>query len=199
MADREEQLDKALAALREREIDPSSAGGAVALEFLLGTSSPASAAPFQAPPGSTWGTPTSGAGTAEDDEPVETLAAWSEVNAMRLADFFDFSEDRVHLTVPSGRLPRSKADRQRIITLLMLAADRKALGTVRTRADPIIATLHDYAAFDQNMGGNLNKISNEITRSGRPKDYVYKITQPGLEHAKQLIRQLVTNEEALEA
>jgi hypothetical protein len=199
MTDLEEQLDKALAALRERKIDPGSAGGAVALEFLLGTPSPASAALSPAPPASTPATPTSGAGAAEDDEPVETLAAWTEVNALRLADFFDFSEDRVHLTVPSGRLPRSKADRQRIITLLMLAADRKALGTERTHADPIIATLHDYAAFDQNMGGNLNKISNEITRSGRPKDYVYKITQPGLEHAKQLIRQLVTNEEALEA
>jgi len=195
MTDLEEQLDKALAALRKRKIDPGSAGGAVALEFLLRTPSPAS----PAPPASTPTTPTSSASAAEDDEPVEALAAWTEVNALRLADFFDFSEDRVHLTVPSGRLPRSKADRQRIITLLMLAADRKALGTERTHADPIIATLHDYAAFDQNMGGNLNKISNEITRSGRPKDYVYKITQPGLEHAKQLIRQLVANEEALEA
>jgi hypothetical protein len=130
--------------------------------------------------------------------PIDALASWAGVDPVRLGDFFDFSEGNAALTVPSGRLPRSKADRQRLLTLLVLAADRQGLGAERTPAAPVIAVLHHYAAFDQNMSGNLKKIGSEIIRSGRSKDYVYKITQPGLDHAKALIRQLVTNEEALE-
>jgi hypothetical protein len=83
--------------------------------------------------------------------------------------------------------------------LLVLAAERVGLKAERTHADPIIAVLHHYAVFDQNMSGNMNKIANQIIRSGKPKDYVYRITQPGLDRAKQLLAELVSGEEMLAA
>jgi hypothetical protein len=191
MAERERKLDDALAVLRERDIDPSSAGGAVALEFLLGSDVATPSAP--APSGTV---PLA----IDEADPLAIFADWAKVDSARLADFFEFSEGRVHLTIPSTRLPRSKADRQRLLTLLVLAAERIGLKVERTHADPIIAVLHDYAVFDQNMSGNMSKIANQITRSGKPKDYVYRITQPGLDRAKQLLQELVSSEdEALTA
>jgi hypothetical protein len=189
-------LDEALQALRERDIDPQSPGGAVALGFMLDSSGARS--PQTAQPGSL---PSSdsplGPVSTDDKDPLAAIEAWSGVDATRLGDFFEFS-DEIRLTIPSGRLPKSKASKQRILTLLTLAADRIGNGVAQTGWSQINAVVDDYAVFDQNLGNNVAKNSSLIIRTGKPKTYVYRITQPGLDRACELIKSLATTEEILE-
>jgi hypothetical protein len=197
MGRREELLDEALQALRERDIDPQSPGGAVALGFMLGNS-PA-AAPEATQPSRLRSSEDSPPppGSADDGDPLAAMGAWSGVDVARLGDFFDFSGG-IRLTIPSGRLPKSKASKQRILTLLTLAADRIGNGVSQTGWSHINAVVDDYAVFDQNLGNNVAKNSSLIIRSGKPKTYVYRITQPGLDRARELIQGLATTEEILD-
>lgn len=196
MGEREKKLDEALASLRERDLDPQSAGGAIALEYLLGPSREASsgpAAPHPAPP-----VPALPSGPAPDAaDPIGGLAAWSGADALRLADFFEVADGAIRLTIPSGRLPRSRADQQRILTLLTLAVDRVALGAQQTSHRQVNAVLHHYGAFDQNLAKNVAKNSNLVIRSGKAKAHLYRITQPGLDRARELIQALVSGDEVL--
>lgn len=193
MPDREQQLDQALGALRKRDIDPQSAGGAVALGFLLRPEETGSAGTAAAPAASS---PSSSETPAEDGDPIAALSAWTGVDAARLRDFFEFS-DGIRLTIPSGRLPRSKADKQRVLTLLTLAADRKGNGAAQTGWSQINSVVGDYAVLDQNLGNNVAKNSSLIVRSGKPKTYIYRVTQPGLDQARQLIRALASDDGVL--
>jgi hypothetical protein len=190
MSDRKQQLDEALEALRERDIDPQSAGGATALGFLLGSGEAAQASPVAAPASTQ--PPATGA-SAGGDDPIANLSAWSGIDAVRLRDFFEFS-DGIRLTIPSGRLPKSKANKQRILTLLTLAADRMGNGNPRTGWSQVNAVVGDYAVLDQNLGNNVAKNSSMIIRSGKPKTYVYRITQPGLDEARGLLQSLAAGE-----
>lgn len=196
MGEREKKLDEALASLRERDLDPQSAGGAIALEYLLNPSretpsgpadsrvaSPQSASPSEPAP--------------DTADPIGALAAWSGTDALRLADFFEVGDGEIRLTIPSGRLPRSRADQQRTLTLLTLAADRVALGAQQTSHRLVNSVLHHYAAFDQNLGKNVAKNSSLVIRSGKPKAHLYRITQPGLDRARALIQALVSGDEVL--
>jgi hypothetical protein len=130
-------------------------------------------------------------------DPIGSLAAWSGADPLRLADFFEISDGAIRLTIPSGRLPRSKADQQRTLTLLTLAVDHVALGAQQTSHRQVNSVLHHYAAFDQNLGKNVAKNSNLVIRSGKPKVHVYRITQPGLDKARELIQVLVSGDEVL--
>lgn len=199
MSDREQKLDEALEALRERDIDPQTAGGAIALEFLLGTKemgSAANSAPTpsysSAPP-----QPSAPATSANGEGPMAALSGWSGIKTARLVDFFEFS-DGIRLTIPPGRLPKSKAKKQRILTLLTLAADRIGNGAQQTGWSQVNVVVDDYAVFDQNLGNNVAKNSSLIIRSGKPKTYVYRITQPGLDRARKLIEALASGDEVLD-
>jgi hypothetical protein len=195
VGDRGQILDKALQALRDRDLDPQSAGGAVALEFLLGTkeaapTASAAAVPQPAP------TPSGSSESANAEEPITALANWSGIDTARLSDFFEFS-DEIRLTISPARLPKSKADQQRILSLLTLAADRIGNGAQQTGWSQINAVVDDYAVLDQNLGNNVAKHSSLVIRSGKPKTYVYRITQPGLERARELIQALASGDEVL--
>jgi len=195
MDERKEQLREAVDAIRDLNVDPDGAGGAVALEFLLGT-----AAPTPTPASPTTSLPTavaSATATPDGGGPLSAVAKWADVDALRLGDFIEFDGPSARLTIPSSRLPVSKADQQRILSLLILAANRTGLDAPQTAAGPIIAVIHDYAAFDQNFGGNLKKINSMVIRSGSPKDYVYKITQPGLNRAREIFRALCVDEDPI--
>jgi hypothetical protein len=196
MGEREQKLDEALASLRERDLDPQSAGGAIALEFLLAPSGEASSSPVS--PKTASPSPKLGSGAQPDGtDPVAALADWSGADSLRLVDFFEISDGAIRLTIPSGRLPRSKADQQRILTLLTLAIDRVALGSPQTSHRQVNAVLHDYAAFDQNLAKNVAKNSNLVIRSGKPKAHLYRVTQPGLDRARELIQILTSSDEVL--
>jgi hypothetical protein len=194
MDEREQRLDEALASLRERDVDPQSAGGAIALGYLLGTS-----AESGDPTPSTLSSATTPPTPVNAADPIAALAAWSGADALRLADFFEVSDGAIRLTVPSGRLPRSKADQQRILTLLTAAVDRVGLKGQQTSHRQVNAVLHEYAAFDQNLGKNVAKNSRLLIRSGKPKAYKYRITQPGLDRARELVQLLVSTEEVVPA
>jgi hypothetical protein len=191
MAERADVLATALEAVRAQGLDPDSPGGAAALEFLLREELPApQTAPRDVDP-----SPVAGAPTSQGD-PGAALARWSGLDPELIRDFFDFSGDAIRLTLPGGRLPKTKADLQRTLGLLLLTADREGLGAEDTSSARINAVAADYAVADQNLPHNLST-TKLITRRGTRGKYRYRVTQPGLDRARELLRQLADGGEDL--
>lgn len=187
-----DRLDKALRAVRERELDPDSPAGAVLLEFLLrdrgAVSEPVERSSAQPVPPST---PTHATAAGK-------LASWADVSIDEIGDVFEIGDGGAIVSVSSGRLPTSKADRQRILILVKAAADRIAFGHELVSAKDVNSMVHHYAAFDQNVNKNLSHWSHLLARRGSRGAHSYRVTQPGLERAAEIVRFLVKEEGVVE-
>ncbi|HEX8066297.1 MAG TPA: hypothetical protein VF520_07210 [Thermoleophilaceae bacterium] len=120
-----------------------------------------------------------------------------EVEDGRVKDVVEFTESDVLLRLPTARLPRAKADRQRLITLLKLALDRVAFGLDEVSAHRINAACHEYACADQNLPHNVASRGDLVTRRGKRGSYVYRATQPGIERARALLVELFNDDTEL--
>jgi len=194
MANLREELKEALDSIRELGLDPDSPGGAAALSHLLQTG--ASGAPASGDRVDI-ATGEQSHGDAGADTPEARLAEWVGTDTARIRDIAQFDEDGALPTPPSGRLPRSKADRQRIITLLKLAFDRIGYGTEDVRASGVNAACSAFACLDQNLPNNILKLDTQVARRGKRGAFTYRATQQGMERARTLTRQLLDGTEEL--
>lgn len=177
-----DELRRAIEAVRNLGLDPQTAGGAVALAHLLGettVSGPARARP-QTPP-----TPSDG------DRAEARLADWARTDEDRIRDLVVLSDGRVSLTLSVARLPRSKADRQRLLTLLLLAVERVGLGVDETPARRVNDVCREYSCLDQNLAMHVASRGDLVTRRGKRGSYSYRVTQPGLQRAREVFAELV--------
>lgn len=191
MADRVSKLEEAIQAVRDAGLDPDGPGGAAALAFLLESGGRASGhpgAPVAGEKGSAVATTTSG-------EPAERLSRWLGSDADRIQDVIELGDDGSVLRIPAAQLPRSRADRQRILALLKLSVDRIAYEIESVSAAEIGAVCDDYGSVDQNLAQNLAARGDLITRRGKRGGYVYRATQPGLERARQLLGAVLDGED----
>jgi hypothetical protein len=186
-------VEEALKAVRDLGLDPESPGGAVVLSHLLGQSS--SHAPRRADAGAAEQVVTDG----EDEQPATLVAEWVGADVDRVEDVIEFTGDEPLLRIPSGRLPRGKADRQRALVLIRLAVERVAYDRTDVPASRINATCADYACMDQNLPHNVSSRGDLATRRGKRGAYVYRATQPGMQRARDLLRDLFESEEELRA
>lgn len=194
MSERLQALDRALRSLRERDVDPESAGGAVALQFLLEPSA-SPTEPALAPPPA----PASSAGSvkADADNPAGRLGAWAGSSPDDIFDLFDVGDGSLRVHVPTARLPRSKADRQRVLVLLAVAGHRIAFEDEVLSASVVNRVVDDYGALDQNLPKNVAGQSHLVTRRGKRGSWQYRVTQPGLDRARELIKTLIETEEPI--
>lgn len=190
MADRLSDLEEAIDAVRKAGLDPDGPGGAAALAFLLGGGEPGAA-----PPGSTVPPSEASSDGSAAREPASRMSRWLGAEADRIEDVIEFGEEESALRIPAAQLPRSRADRQRILALLKLAADRIAYDVDQVPAARIGSVCDDYGSLDQNLAQNLAGRGDLITRRGKRGGYVYRATQPGLERARQLLAAVLEGEE----
>jgi hypothetical protein len=108
----------------------------------------------------------------------------------------EFEGDELTIRIPAGRLARSKADRQRVLALLTVATDRVAYGIQEVPASRVNAICDDYSCLDQNVPQNVAR-GGLLARRGKRGAYTYRATQPGLERAKTLLKELVEGDGAL--
>jgi hypothetical protein len=193
MSGRLNALDQALKSLRDRGIDPETAGGAVALEYLL-----------EKPP--SWPerphltAPTVGPAerTSDAEDPVAGLVVWLQAAPDQITDIFDVSETDMGIHVPTPRLPRSKADKQRVLALLYIAGERVAFAREVVPASGVNRVADRYGVLDQNLPKHIASHSHLITRRGKRGSWQYRVTQPGLEKAAELIKILIHQEGPVE-
>ena len=185
----EEDLLEAIRTVREAGLDPDSPGGAAALAFLLRDRSAEAELP------STTGSDGSISETSETA--LGKVAKWiGDVQEDALADRLDFDDaEGATPSIPSTRLGKGKADRQRTLALLKLAADRKGLGVEEVPVSQINALADEYSALDQNLPHNVAKRGELIARRGKRGAYSYRITRMGLERARELFQALVNEDE----
>jgi hypothetical protein len=187
----EDRVAAAVKAVRDLGVDPDSAGGAVLLAHLLqettqplaGSSAPRSEGTSRV--------------SAVAEGPAGTIAEWIGVDVARVEDVFEFDGDEALLRIPSRRLARAKADRQRVLVLIKLAVERVAYERSDVPASRVNATLTDYACMDQNLAQNVTSRGDLATRRGRRGAYFYRVTQPGIQIAKDLLLNLFNTDEEL--
>ena len=176
-------LRDAVAGVTELGVDPDSPGGAVALRFLLDSEGAAT---------------TGVSGTAHaspgDSHPVERIARWVGTDVERILDVVEAGDGGATIRPPAARLPRSKADRQRVLTLLKLAVDRVGYDVPEVRAQTVNALCSEYACADQNLPNNVAARGDLVARRGKRGAYVYRATQPGLERAHELFVELFSGD-----
>jgi len=195
MSDRVTSLDQALKTLEERGVDPESAGGAVALGYLLaGSPTPAAPAPDVSPPAAP-GTSVAANMDANRDDPAAVLAQWSGVTSNDILDIFELGDGSLGIGLSSGRLPDSKADCQRALVVLKLAAERIAGNHDVVPASEINELADHYGVLDQNLASNVATKTNMVARRGKRGSWNYRITQPGLDRAKAMIAALAAGED----
>ena len=180
------RLGESIEAVRAAGLDPESPGGGLALAFLL----TADARPSVPTPRRDESLPHEGG-----DTPSTRLATWSGLEEDRLADLFEFSGERAEVRVPIRRIPSAKSDRQRVLALLKLAADRIAYGADSVDSKIVYALCADYGCADQNLPNNLQTRADLIDRRGKRGSYRYRPTQPGLQRAREIIRELAETDE----
>ena len=185
MTGRYQTLDEALEAVTDRGLDPDSPGGAVALSYLLQQNMQVSDESARLGPPNA---------DDADEDPAATLASWAGASRESVMDVFEFADHGVRLGAPSGRLPKSKAKRQRVLVLLKLAADRVAYGAQEVPASQINEIAAHYACLDQNLPQNVAGRSSLVTRRGTRGAFRYRITQMGLDRAKELISSLAAGD-----
>lgn len=178
-------------AVRGVGLDPDSAGGAVALSYLL--TGDTADRPEQ-PEHRRSDEPQFG---PDEQDPAASVARWVGVDTATIKDHIEFAEAKGVPRPPNSRLPRSKADRQRVLTLLTLAVNRIGYGQEEVPSSEVNALAAEYASLDQNLPHNISQRGELITRRGKRGAFEYRATQPGLERARDLLRELVAGTEQL--
>lgn len=183
---REDALREAVDTLQRIGLDPDSPGGARALDFLLSEPELVDTEPPAAS--------RSTSSRVEDQEPDTKLADWVGIDHDRVRDVVEFGDGQALLRVGSSRLPKSKAEKQRVLTLLKLASDRIAYGAEEVSAQKVNAVCDDYNCADQNLPHNVAARGDLVTRRGKRGAYVYRATQPGAQRARELFSELLDGE-----
>ena len=119
------------------------------------------------------------------------IATWIGVSADKLEDLFEFGPDAANVTLWHAQLPPSKADSQRLLSLLKLAVDRVGYERDETPAREINALCEHYGCLDQNLPAHLQNYRNFVSRRGRRGSFTYRITHPGLTEARETIRRFL--------
>jgi hypothetical protein len=182
MPDRKTLLKAAVDDLRDLEVDPNSAGGAVALSFLLET---------QAPDSPVAGGSAKQADSALGGAPLERLSAWMKAEPTRVSDVIEVGDASATFKPHSSRLPRGKANRQRVLVLAQLAIARVGYEKQGLPASEVNALCSEYACLDQNLPHNVTTHGDFISRRGRRGSYVYRISEPGLQRAQEVLSELL--------
>jgi hypothetical protein len=192
MPEQDSPLDQALREVREHGLDPESPGGAVALSYLL-TGAGAT------PPHNQVSAPVeTSRGANEDGDPAAVLGAWAGVGRDEILDIFEFGDGPTGIGVSSRHLPRSKAECQRALVVLKLAAERVAFSRDAVPAGEVNNIAAHYGVLDQNLASNVAIKTNLVARRGKRGSWTYRITQPGLDRAKQVIEVLANGEDISE-
>ena len=179
-----ELLDKAKQTLRDAEIDPESPLGVAAFP---GVWAALGATPLEAAESAG---PETGKSRSEADTPFAKLGTWSGLNSNLLEDAIEVQGDYVLLHIPTARLPRSKAGRQRVIAYALLATMRQGFDLHDVPVDSLNELLKHYDAFDQNIWGNLQAEGGSFNRRGNRGSRTYRLTIPGLERARDVFLEL---------
>lgn len=194
-------MREAVGAVRQTGIDPQTPGGAILLGFLLDGWPPSrrSASLAQVLGLSPAAERALEPAAAEplDDAPVERLARWMGVEAIRVEDVFELTESAALIRVPARRLPVPKAHRQRVLVLLRLAAERIGYERMELPGADVNATCADYGCMDQNLPQNVKSRAELVSRRGRRGKSFYRITQQGMQRAQDLFQQLFMTDEVL--
>jgi hypothetical protein len=183
-----DRFHEAVAAVRELQVDPDSAGGAVLLTLLLKETG---AAPSRQVEESSVSASTDSVDPAGHSARV---ADWSGIDLDRVDDILEFGDEQSLLRLPARRLPRSKADRQRVLVLLKLSVDRVAYDRADVPAKDVNAICLEYACLDQNLPNNVASRGDLATRRGSRGAYTYRATQPGLQRARELLQEVVNGD-----
>jgi hypothetical protein len=186
-------LRRAVEAVRETGLNPDSPGGAIALEHLLGTAravAPASDDDIGSPP-------PAAIDDAAAESPPQRMATWAKTTPERLQDLVEFERDSGRITVSTARLPRAKADRQRVLSMLKLSLDRIGFERDATGARSVNALCDEFACADQNLPHNVTSWGDYISRRGSRGSYTYRLSQPGMERAQALWHGLAETSEVL--
>jgi hypothetical protein len=119
------------------------------------------------------------------------LARWLDVPGERVRDVIALNPEGADLHIHSRSLPPSKRARQRLLGLLKLAIDRVAYERQEVPATEINAICERYAALDQNLPFALTHWKDYITRRGSRGAYTYRISQPGVDEARDVLLALL--------
>lgn len=124
--------------------------------------------------------------------PASRVAKWLSVDPELLYDVIDFGEDRPELVLWERKLPKGKADRQRVLAAIRLAVDRVGYRREETDARAINALCERYDCLDQNLPKNL-RARDLVTRKGQRGAYVYRLTHAGLPQAKAILEEVLSD------
>jgi hypothetical protein len=186
MSEMAEMLRSAVQAVREVGLDPDSPAGVAAIQEFLRSGLNVSA------PSAAGHTPATTGPPDQDSSAARRAAEGVSVGEDRVQDIVDFGVDGVALSIHGRSLPSMKAGRQRMLALLKLALDRVAYDRDQVQARELSAILDQYDCLDQNVPKNLETYENYITRRGQRRGgYSYRITQYGLDRAREELRSLL--------
>jgi len=124
-------------------------------------------------------------------DPMHRLAEWLDLSPAAIEDIAAISETGADLHLHTRFLAPSKAARQRQLALIKLALDRVGFDRDAVPAREINELCARYGCLDQNLPTNLEKFENFVTRRGKRGAYSYRLTQYGIDNARDIIRSLV--------
>lgn len=183
-SDRVRALREAIDVLKELRIGLEMPASGPALSFLLSAN--------LAVRNETLSGSSPGADTSRDEtpEPLTRAVEWTGAKAEALLDLVQFGDNGVAPVIYHGRLPKGKAERQRILAALKLGLDKVAYGIDQLNARVLNEICARYECVDQNLPTNLQK-SGIANRTGARGSYVYKLTLKGQDLAREAILTLV--------
>jgi hypothetical protein len=192
----EDAIRSALELVEGAGLDPDSRAGSVVLRYALETNHRcALGAPPQKVESGQNGSDAQGSGEAGD--PAGSVAAWANVPREAVEDNFEFGAEGGLVKVKTHRLPAQKGGKQTLIGILKLAIDRVGYGQEEVSTRAVNAALAEYKAVDQNVFKHLVGRGDFVSRRGQRGNYSYRLTQPGVEKALELMRSIAEGNEQL--
>lgn len=181
-------LKKARKLIEDAGFDPDSPSGVAALQEMLNRLAP----PVPSEPQQT-AVPReeeSSTGTLSDS-PAARVATWLGVDIIPVQDIIEFDSEGSELQLPMRTLPSGKLARQRVLGLIKLATDRVGYGKQEVSFREVNTLCDRYACLDQNLPSNLRNFENYVSMRGQRGSHTYRITQPGLEAAREQLLRII--------
>ncbi len=128
-------------------------------------------------------------GRERNRTPGETVANALQIEPDVISSVLTITSDGITLEMPTGRLPRAKADAAREVSLVF-AAINGALGR-EARTNEIRTVLRDYGKFDSpNFASSVRKLPPDLlTLKGRPgtRDHELIVRRGGVAEAARIL------------
>lgn len=186
MTEFSDAIREAKRAVEETGIDPDTPVGTAAFTELLRTilaGTPHEPAPRTKDP--------QRSSNEQVEDPFARVAKWAEVPLEGVQDIAFFGPDHADIQLHVQLLPASKAGRQRLLTILKLGIERIGYDHMEISARDVNALCTEYDCMDQNLPANLAGWENFIMRRGSRGSAVYRLTQFGVEEAREQLRTLI--------